>query len=220
MTKLSFRRSIWSYHKVQLARSRLTRNRRAFMNLKQSGLYLDIGCGTNMRPQNINVDYHWRPGVDACCDITRPLPFPDNYAAGIYSEHCLEHIPFRSALAAINEFHRVVRPGSAVRIVVPDLEIYIDRYDTFRTTGKTTMPYEAGDPIDGLYSPCMSINRIMHEHGHQFIYDFHTLAKMLALAGFDDIKKKQIGESDDPKLLLDTPGREVESLYVEAHKPN
>jgi hypothetical protein len=46
--------------------------------------------------KNINLDYHWRPGIDICCDITRGLPLPDTYVRGIFSEHCIEHISFEA----------------------------------------------------------------------------------------------------------------------------
>jgi predicted SAM-dependent methyltransferase len=199
--------------------SRVTRNRSAFMNLKSPGLYLDIGCGPKTRPENINLDYRWRPGVDVCCDISKGLPFPDEYVVGIYSEHCLEHISFAAARFVFKEFRRVLRPGGHVRIIVPDLEIYVDRYDLFRSTGEMSMPYGDEDAVENIYSPSMSINRVFRAHGHQFIYDFDTLAKMLGAAGFVDVVKLQFGVGKDANLLLDSEERAIESLYVEARKP-
>jgi predicted SAM-dependent methyltransferase len=180
------------------------------MNLKKPGLILNVGCGPNMHPENINLDYHWQPGIDVCCDITGGLPFPDSYVAGIFTEHCLEHIPFRSALLVLREFRRIIRPGGYVRIV-PDLAIYVDRY-----ASALPMPCAADDPVDDIYSPAMSINRIMRSHGHCFIYDFETLTQMIAAAGFVDIVKTKCGVACDARLLLDTQAREVESLYMEA----
>ncbi|HEY4975441.1 MAG TPA: hypothetical protein VII41_17645, partial [Steroidobacteraceae bacterium] len=66
--------------------------------------------------------------------------------------------------------------------------------------------------------PMLSMNRIFRGHGHQFIYDFATLSAMLRHAGFVDIAKRRLGESHDQRLLLDSPERAVESLYVEARK--
>jgi predicted SAM-dependent methyltransferase len=183
------------------------------MNVKKPGLILDVGCGRNSRPENINLDYHWRPGVDVCCDITEGLPFPDSYVAGIFTEHCLEHIPFRSGFFVLKEFHRIIRPGGYVRIIVPDLSIYVGQY-----TQALPMPYADRDSIDGIYSPAMSINRIMRSHGHCFIYDFDTMKQMITAVGFVDVVKRKYGVSSNARLLLDTPGREVESLYVEAQR--
>jgi predicted SAM-dependent methyltransferase len=204
---------------IQRNISKLIRNRRLFADIKQPGLYLDVGCGPNAKHSNINLDYHWRPGVDVCWDITKgPLPFANNYVAGIYTEHCLEHISFKACKAVLAEFHRIVQPMGRIRVIVPDLEIYVDRYDLFRSSGEQSMPYGEDDPIDGTYSPAMSINRIFRAHGHQFIYDFYTLKAMLEQVGFADITRHQCGDGGDPALLFDDPKRAVESLYIEASK--
>jgi predicted SAM-dependent methyltransferase len=219
-TKLSLSRSIWSYHKVRLFVAAVIRNRSAFRNRKTSGLILDVGCGPNANARNINLDYEWRPGVDVCCDITRGLPFHNGYVAGIFTEHCIEHVRFDDALFVLGEFRRVMASGAWVRIIVPDLEIYVDHYQAFRTGRELSMPYSEDDVRpDGIYSPAMSINRIFRAHGHQFIYDFATLNAMLEKTGFIEIRKTKFGDSRDSRLLHDTPNREIESLYVEARRP-
>jgi predicted SAM-dependent methyltransferase len=211
-------RSFLNNRKLQRNVSRLIRGRRAFMRFKNPGLVLDVGCGPNARPANLNLDFQWRPGVDICCDITRALPLDDCYVGGVFSEHCLEHIAFKAALVVLGEFHRVMQPGAYARIIVPDFEVYVDQYIRFRNTGLASMPYAGDDPIGGIYTPMLSINRIFRGHGHQFIYDFATLSGMLSQAGFIDIGRRRFGESRDQRLLLDSAERAIESLYVEARK--
>lgn len=219
-TKFSRGRSVWSYSKIQRLVGALIRGRRLFMNFKTEGLILDVGCGPNSNSRNINLDYDWRPGVDICCDITRGLPFTDDYVGGIYSEHCIEHISFDAALFVFQEFYRIMRPGAYARIIVPDFEIYVDQYDLFRKTGALSMPYASDDVrADGIYSPAMSVNRIFRSHGHQFIYDFPTMEAMLNHVGFINIAKTRFGCSTDQTLILDARSRAIESLYVEAQKP-
>jgi len=211
-TKLSLSRSITSYAKVRALIGHVVRGRTIFMKLKTSGLVLDVGCGPNNAGQKINLDYSWHPGIDVCCDITRGLPFlPDNYAGGIFTEHCLEHIPFGAMRVVLREFYRVLQPGGSLRIVVPDLGIYIEKY-----VNKRPMPYEEGDRGAGVYSPAVSINRIMHSHGHQFIYDFETMKLLLEQSNFVQIQKLKCGEGR--VAYLDTSSRQVESLYIEAVK--
>ena len=89
---------------------------------------LDVGCGPNIDNKNLNLDYSWRPGIDICCDIMAGLPLRDEYVGGIFTEHCIEHIPFDAALFVFREFYRVMKPNAYVRIVVPDLEIYLENY--------------------------------------------------------------------------------------------
>jgi predicted SAM-dependent methyltransferase len=210
--KLSLNRSIWSYSKVQMARASLTRNNPRFMNLKKPGLILDVGCGPNTRPENINLDYSWHPGIDICCDITRGLLLPDRYVRGIFTEHCLEHIPLAATKRLLSEFFRVLQPGGSVRIVVPDLDIYVESLRT-----GTPAPYADLDRVDGIYTPAMSLNRIMYDHGHRFIYDFTTLKALLDAAGFSDVRKCAFGRGAT-SMLFDSPSRAPESLYVEAGK--
>jgi hypothetical protein len=66
----------------------------------------------------------------------------------------------------------------------------------------------------------MSVNRIFRSHGHLFIHDFDILRQLLELNQFVDVKRESYGVGRDPKLLIDTASREVESLYVEASKPS
>lgn len=46
------------------------------------------------------------------------LPFPDNSINGIISHHCLEHID-GGFIPLMDEIHRVMQPGSFLRIIVP-----------------------------------------------------------------------------------------------------
>jgi predicted SAM-dependent methyltransferase len=197
-----------SYAKVQA----MIRNRRAFADIKQPGTYLDIGCGANTHTDFCNLDYRWHPGIDVCWDITRRLPFPDSYVGGVFTEHCLEHFSLDTALAILGEIHRVMRPRAVLRIVVPDGELYLRGY-----ASRTALPYAADDAEDfPIVTPIVSVNRIFRAHGHLFIWDFETLTAALLRLSFRDVMKAAFGEGRDDKLLIDTPLRKVESLYVEA----
>ena len=82
------------------------------------------------------------------------------------------------------------------------------------------MPYASGDVrADGIYSPALSMNRIFRSHGHQFTYDFATMAAMLEKAGFAFVTKVCFGRGANPSLILDSPSRAIESLYIEARRP-
>ena len=53
--------------------------------------------------------------------------------------------------------------------------------------------------------PGASVNRIFREHGHQFIYDFETMATILKKVGFIEVTKACFGEGGNTSLILDTP---------------
>jgi predicted SAM-dependent methyltransferase len=183
--------------------------------------YLDIGCGSNLHPHFINLDYQWHRGIDICCNVSRGIPLEDESIKGIFSEHCLEHIPLDAGFAVLGECYRVLKPGGTLRIIVPDGELYLNGYVRINGgEGGTPLPYSERDTFAGAYTPMMSVNRIFREFGHQFIYDFETMRELLARQGFVDITRSAFGQSRDPVLIIDTERRALESLYVEATKPS
>jgi len=215
-TRLSLSRRLTDYTKVQLVVGAFVRGRRFQLRAdRRQKRYLNAGCGPNVRPDFINLDYAWRPGVELCWDLRRPLPLADDSLDGIYSEHCLEHLSYDDALAALREFNRVLRPGGVARVVVPDAELYIELYWRHLNGDRVQFPY-VDDPPPSGFTPLIAINRIFRGHGHQFAYDAATMSVALDRAGFRESRKVRYLEGADPKLLIDTESRAVESLYMEA----
>lgn len=215
--KTGLRRPLSSYAKVQAFIGAIIRNRSTFANKKTAGCYLDLGCGPNTSPDFCNLDYSWHPGVDVCWDVTRGLPFEDRHVAGIFTEHMLEHLAFSDALSLLAECRRVLQVGGTLRVVVPDGERYLSEYARHLAGEVASMPYADNDKSDfPIATPIVSVNRIFRNHGHQFIWDYETLRLALLGCRFTNIARRAFGEGHDPKLLRDTPSRQVESLYVEA----
>ena len=215
------KRPINSYAKVRALIGRSRRGRRFLISWERINprQYLDIGCGPNVSPSFINLDYDWKPGVDVVWDITKGLPFRSSSLKGVFTEHCLEHISFTQTEAVLREVFRILAPGGRARIIVPDGEIYLSGY--CRQSGSemgTKLPYWEGDKVRDWYSPMLSVNRIFRAHQHQFIYDFDTFRHMLADSGFSSIEKCSFRQGQDPVLLRDSEHRQCESLYVEAVK--
>lgn len=220
-TQLSPTRRWSSYAKVRALVSLFLRSRR-FQLRQAKDRYLNLGCGPNVRPGFVNVDYDWRPGI-LCWNLEKGLPFTEGSMDGVYSEHCLEHFPLASAHHLLSESYRVLRSGGRIRIVVPDAELYLNVYHE-SSASETRFPYQDQDGFRGIYTRLMSVNRVFYEQrdlafGHNFMWDYETLAAFLTDAGFRDVSRKALCEGEDPKLLIDTPSRGVESLYVEAAKP-
>jgi len=182
--------------------------------------YLDIGCGPNPSPEFINLDYLWRPGIDLCWDLAHGLPLADASLAGIFSEHCIEHVPLAVGDALLGECFRVLRPGGTVRLITPDAEQYLVGYAALRSDpAAESLPRAQGDRYHGEYTPAMSVNRVFGQFGHRFIYDLETFQVLLRGHGFVDVEHARFGESRDPNPVLDTERRRPGSLYVEATKP-
>jgi SAM-dependent methyltransferase len=184
--------------------------------------YLDIGCGANTHENFINLDFSWNPKIDLCWDIKRGIPLPDRSIRGVFTEHCLEHFPLATGETIIREIRRVLLPGGRVRIVVPDAEIYLTRYtDRLRHVSDEALPYEQECAHNGVADPLLAVNRIFYEArddaaGHRFIYDSHFLMMTLSHCGFSQVFRAAYGQGGDDNLLIDTPSRALESMYVEA----
>jgi predicted SAM-dependent methyltransferase len=224
-TKTSIRmdRKITSYSKIQNLVTRIMRNR-SFQATRpdvQAARYLDLGCGPNGHAGFVNADFNWLPGVNLCWDITRRLPFEDHRFEGVFTEHCLEHLPVKTAESVLRECKRLMRPGSTIRIVVPDAELYLTVYVRRLNGEDVAFPYDGQIQYEGITSPVLDVNRIFYQdrespYGHWFIYDFAFLRQLLERVGFSDITRCAFGVGRNADLVADTPSRAVESLYAEA----
>jgi hypothetical protein len=97
---------------------------------------LNLGCGRRYHPAWTNVDFHsMGPGVISH-NLYCPLPFADNIFDVVYHSHLLEHFPRRFAPPFLQECSRVLKPGGATRVVVPDFErltrLYLDLLEKAR----------------------------------------------------------------------------------------
>lgn len=182
--------------------------------------YLDIGCGSNTHAGFINLNYSWSRGVNLCWDLARGLPLPDDSMQGVFTEHCLEHLPLELGDYVFQESLRVLKPGGTLRVVLPDGELYLNGYLRANAGEPVEVPFADRDVYSGVYTPIMSVNRIFNRFGHRFVYDFETLRTLLERHGAVDVERSSFGAGRDPMLLIDTERRAAESVYVEATKPS
>jgi SAM-dependent methyltransferase len=90
---------------------------------------LNIGCGTDIRLDCINLDRSPLPGVDVLHDLTHlPFPFPDARFDRIICQDVLEHLEI---VPTMREFHRILSPGGVLEIRVP-------HFTSFNTYGDPT----------------------------------------------------------------------------------
>ncbi len=99
--------------------------------------------------------------VDMEVDITKPLPYSDGHVEGVFCEHGFEHVSPQDGLRFLDECHRIMKPGSVIRLCVPVLE---------------RLSIEHGRDI-------------VFNHGHKAAYSTRTLVDLLRLAGFHDIRE-------------------------------
>jgi predicted SAM-dependent methyltransferase len=174
-------------------------------------LKLHLGCGSNRKAGFVNIDLD--PQADLTLDLREALPFEDNSCALVYSEHFLEHLEYpETALRLLIECHRVLAPGGLFSAGVPDTEWPILEYAGTRNEGYFDLAKAAWHP-PWCFTELEHINYHFRQgHEHRFAYDFKTLQRVLQMAGFAEVKRR------DFQTGLDSKKWERGTLYVDGTK--
>ena len=85
---------------------------------------LNLGSGNHLIDGWENVDCRQLPGVDRVVDLNKKRwPWKGGNVEEIITSHALEHL--RDPLAALNECHRILRPGGSITVIVPHAAGYM-----------------------------------------------------------------------------------------------
>jgi SAM-dependent methyltransferase len=128
---------------------------------------INLGGGSNTFDRWLTADMD--PRADVFMDVTKPLLLLPNASVDmIYLEEVIEHISREQGTALLAECARMLKPGGALRLTTPCLDLYAIQFD-----GSTA--YES------------KINDIFYKHGHCFIYAKAGVHALLTQAGFTAI---------------------------------
>jgi len=151
---------------------------------------LNLASHGDNREGFINVDFD-HPTADIKADVSA-LPFQNDTADVILAYHILEH--FRSggyeshlsnplnpktAMDALAEWRRVLKPGGTLEIKVPDFEKIVWLYYHFPQWSRSE---SSVNPPFGSYS-----DWVVSNGQHQCLFDKTTMNKLLLLCGFTNI---------------------------------
>ena len=115
-------------------------------------------------------------------DITAGLPFPTSGVDLIAMSHVLEHMPYAVGLSLLKECRRLLKPGGALRIAVPDAQKLMSEYMADMSGTHLLSEYdEINDQCGGAISSAGKLWALLHE-GHHACYDLETLGAMLEAA--------------------------------------
>jgi predicted SAM-dependent methyltransferase len=178
---------------------------------------LNLGCGPHIYEGWVNADDYafkrrlresaFRPNWRL--DITRPWRCRDGFFDGLFSEHVIEHVSYSEAVHVFREAFRTLKPGSWIRISVPDLAKYVRFYQ-----GEPQAP-----GFEDFPERALGVSFLTQMHMHRSAWDAALMTRVLAEIGFTDTSEVAFGEGSDPRLIRDDPDKVHESLYVEARRP-
>lgn len=163
-------------------------------------------------------------------DATRSFPLPDAAFHFVFSEHMIEHLPLAGARKMVAECFRVLAPGGYVRLATPDLARVVQLHTAASAPGHQrylAWSLRHNKLASDLPPAAVVINSLFHDHGHQFLFDEATLAELLRLSGFTDIRRCVPGESEHSELrgveihqvVIGVEANDFETLVLEARKP-
>jgi SAM-dependent methyltransferase len=157
-------------------------------------------------------------------DIVKGLPVPAGACQGVYCSHVLEHLSRENAIKALHHTYQMLAPGGTFRCVLPDLEVYAQRYLENVRAGnpeaahlfmrETCLGLE--DASDGWRGP---IRRTFGNYPHLWMWDKGSFEAALSAVGFTQIRRCTMGDSDDPMFkLVERSSRFKDALAYECKK--
>lgn len=153
--------------------------------MQQSGSILHVGCGGDPLPHwlsrysevRLDIDESHNPDIVASMlDMGQIGPFD-----AVFCSHALEHVLPHEVPIALGEFYRVLNPGGACIVFVPDLE-------DVRATEEPLFDSPAG-PICGL-DLLYGFRKMLKDKpymAHKTGFISQTLHDAMTAAGFEKV---------------------------------
>lgn len=185
---------------------------------QQKDLSVNIGAGPFGKPGWVNIDLFKHPNISLQYDCRKNLPFANKSINRIRCEHTLEHLNADNEVPKfLKECHRCLNINSILRIVVPDVELFVKAYNSGSQEEWDKIGFT--DWHKYWETEMQVLNYVFTQSGdHKFGYDFKTLKIRLEKAGFTDIVKTSWGISEDVHLRDDLENHRLYSLYVDCKK--
>lgn len=137
-------------------------------------------------------------------DIVSGLPVDEGSCQGVYCAHVLEHLSLADFRAALRNTWKIMGSGALFRLVMPDLEVLARRYlDESGPESALTFMTESG--LGEQRRPRGVLGQLREAVGnsrHRWLWDYRSLERELADAGFTQVRRASIGDASDPMFAL------------------
>ncbi len=154
-------------------------------------------------------------------NIVAGLSIPEDSCAAVYCCHVLEHLGLKDARRALQNTNRYLVPGGLFRIVVPDFEQLVANYlkqEEPDALSKFLTYTHLGRP-EKPRGVAMILREFLGNSHHLWMWDFKGLAQELELAGFNNVRRCEFGDSADPVFQsVEHRGRFEGALAIECSK--
>lgn len=202
---------------------------------------LNLGCGPQVVPGWINVDYalgarlaskpllkpvlrrlklfnvDWDPKI-FIHDLTRRLPWDDGSVEACYTSHTVEHFSREQGRFLVQEAFRVLKPGGVLRVIVPDLKHVIERYQSGELPAEDLV-----ERLDVLYGPgktgMKKLLAPLVEFPHKCMYDTEAMLRLLRGCGFIAEARGPFDSAIEDIRSIELADRTSHAVVVEGRKP-
>ncbi len=182
---------------------------------KKTNLSLNIGAGPFGEDGWVNIDLQRMKNISLVYDCRKSIPFKNDSVERIRCEHVLEHYDKKYEVPVfLKECHRVLKRKGVLRIVVPDLEKFLQAYCSNSIDAWNKLGFNPNDWGSAIYI----LNHVFRQNGeHKFGYDYVSIKNLLEPFGFEAIRK-EYGISVDKNLENDLENHKRYSLYIDCIK--
>jgi SAM-dependent methyltransferase len=158
-------------------------------------------------------------------DILKGLPgIEENSCDAVFCSHVLEHLHYYSLQTALNNTYKILKKRGTFRCVVPDMEFFVNHYIANKKRGDKTACHRLvlgtlmadENPPKGFSK---KLSKIFGNSKHLWNYDFESLSLELEKAGFKNIRRAVMNDSDNKDFLtVEDYGRFHLCLAIECQK--
>ena len=159
---------------------------------------LEIGPGDGRINGFETLDIVLRRNVDFVVDASRQLPFGDATFQVVYASHILEHVAWYRLEETLREWVRIIKPGGALEIWVPNgLEI-CRVFVEYETTGRDCTDQDGWFRFNPDKDPCLwaagriftygdGIGGARSPNWHRAIFSPRFLQELMTKVGLADV---------------------------------